>query len=269
MYPIGPYRLNAMTLTRWATPIVLALSMLLSQTGRAQADDADKILKAMSDYMASQSTISFSFDADIEVVTPDIQKIQYASSGQTLLTRPDKLRATRTGGYADVELVFDGKTATVLGKSANAYAQLDAPGSIDQLVERLRNQYSVALPGADLFSSHVYEDLTEDIVEGVHVGRGVIDGVECEHLAFRDTDTDWQLWVEVGDRPVPHKYIITSKTIAGAPQYTLRISNWKSGVQAAADAFVFKAPEGAKKVDITALSDLDEVPPGVVKGAKK
>jgi hypothetical protein len=265
----NPYRLSTATLTRWATPIALALFMLLPQTSGAQADDADMILKAMSAYLASQNTMSFSFDADIEVITPEIQKIQYASSGQALLSRPDKLRATRTGGYADVELVFDGKTATVFGKSANAFAQLDAPGSIDQLVDRLRNQYSIALPGADLLSSHVYEDLTEDVVEGVHVGRGVIDGVECEHLAFRDADTDWQLWVEVGDHPLPHKYVITSKTIAGAPQYTLRISNWKTGVQAAADAFAFKAPEGAKKVEITALSDLDEVPPGVAKGAKK
>ena len=62
------------------------------------------------------------------------------------------------------------------------------------------------------------------------MGRGVIDGIECEHLAFRNVDTDWQLWVEVGDPPIPRKMVITSKTTNSAPQYTLRV---KSGRPAA------------------------------------
>ncbi len=111
----------------------------------------------MSDYLASQKTISLSFDSDIEVITPEIQKIQFASSGQVLLSRPDKLRATRTGGYADVEIVFDGKTASVLGKNINAFVQLDAPGTMEQLVDKLRNDYSVALPGADLLVSNAFD----------------------------------------------------------------------------------------------------------------
>ena len=100
---------------------------------------------------------------------------------------------------------------------------------------------------------------------------GVVDGVECEHLAFRTPDTDWQIWIETGDRPVPHKYVITSKTLAGAPQYTLRIKDWKTDPIADADAFTFKAPEGATKasLDSEVMIELDEVPPGTTEGAKK
>ena len=98
-----------------------AIASFAAPTAHAGDDDALKILKGMSDYLASQKTISLSFDADIEVITPEIQKIQFASSGQVLLSRPDKLRATRTGGYADVEFVFDGKTVSVLGKNMNSY----------------------------------------------------------------------------------------------------------------------------------------------------
>ena len=83
---------------------------------KAQGNDADKILKAMSDYVASQKTLSITFDSDIEVITPSLQKIQFTSSGQVQLSRPDKLRATRTGGYTDVEIVFDGKTLTMNNK---------------------------------------------------------------------------------------------------------------------------------------------------------
>jgi hypothetical protein len=237
---------------------------------RAQSDDADKIVKALSEYLASQKNISLSFDSDTEVITPDVQKIQFASSGHLQMSRPDKLRASRTGGYADVELVFDGKTLTAYAKHINSYAQVDAPGSIDQLVDRLRDKFSVALPGADLLMSNVYDALTSDVVKGMYMGRGVIDGVECEHLAYRGQDTDWQIWVEVGDRPIPHKYVITSKGIAAAPQYTLVIRDWKTDAQPSANAFVFAPPKDAKNVEVAALPNIDEVPPPAEpKGAKK
>jgi hypothetical protein len=228
----------------------------------AQAQDASKILKAMSDYVTSQKVLSLAFDADIEVVTSELQKIQFTSSGQVLLSRPDKIRVTRTGGYTDVELVFDGKTAAVLGKNVNAFAQTDAPGSVDQLIDRLRDQYNVAMPGADLLLSGVYDELMADVVDAKHIGQGVVDGVECEHLAFRNPDIDWQLWVEIGARPIPRKYVITSKAVTGAPQYTLRIKDWRTDVQVAADAFAFKPPADAKQVEFTALREIDEVPPG-------
>jgi hypothetical protein len=246
-----------------------AIASVIAPTAYAADDDALKILKGMSDYLSRQKTISLSFDADIEVITPEIQKIQFASSGQVLLSRPDKLRATRTGGYADVEFVFDGKTVSVLGKNINAFTQLDAPGSLEQVIDKLRNDYSMALPGADLLVSNAFDVLSADVLSGAHIGRGVVAGFECEHLAFRNDDTDWQLWIQVGDEPIPRKYVITSKTEAGAPQYTLVVREWKTDVQPGADAFAFKTPEGAKKLDASALSALDEVPPGLPKGEKK
>jgi len=264
-------RPNARLPRPWIGAIALALTALISVTppAQAQGDDAAAILKAMSDYMASQKNISLTFDTDIEVITPDIQKIQFASSGKILLSRPDKLRASRTGGYADVELVFDGKAATVIGKHVNAFTQLNAPGSVDQLVNLLRQQYFVELPGADLLSTHVYDDLILDVLDAKHIGRGVIDGVECEHLAFRNQDTDWQIWIEVGARPIPRKFVITSKAVTGAPQYTLRIRDWKADAQIGADAFAFSPPAGAKQVEITALSGIDEVPPGISTGGQQ
>ena len=79
------------------------------------------------------------------------------------------------------------------------------------------------LPGADLLLSNSYDALVAGVKEAKHIGRGVIDGRECEHLAFRNFDTDWQLWVEVGEKPIPRKLVITSKTLNSAPQYTLRV----------------------------------------------
>ena len=226
----------------------------------ARADDAGQILKKMSDYLAAQKSISVTFDSSIEVITPQMEKIQFDNSGTLLLERPDKIRATRTGGYSDVEMVFDGKTFTVLGKNINSYVKMDAPGTVDQLIDTLRDR-GRELPGADLLLADVYDTLIKDVLEAKHIGEGVIGGVECEHLAFREQDTDWQLWVRTGSDPIPCKMVITSKAIGQAPEYTLTIRDWKTDVPVDTNTFAFKPPEGAKEVSPDALADLDELPP--------
>jgi hypothetical protein len=225
----------------------------------------------MTDYLASQKTLSASFDSSIEVITPEIEKIQFTSSGQIKMSRPDKLRVRRTGGYADVELVYDGKTISIYGNNAKAYVQAEVPGTVDQMIDAVQARAGVGLPGTDLLLSDAYEVLTATVIDGKHIGTGVVDGVECEHLAFRTSDADWQIWIETGAKPVPHKYVITSKTLAGAPQYTLRIKDWKTDAIADTEAFAFKPPEGATKasLDSDVMIEFDEVPPGTIEGAKK
>jgi hypothetical protein len=257
----------------WRILVVAALlSAAVSWTTGAHAqktDEAAQILKSMSDYVASQKNISLTYDSDVEVVTSEVEKIQFASSGKVVLSRPDKVRVSRTGGYADVELVFDGKTVSAVGKNINAYTQLESAGSIDQLIAKLRDMNLIVAPGADLLGSHVFDDLMADVIVSRHIGRGVIDGVECEHISFRNLDIDWQLWVEVGARPIPRKYVITSKGVGAAPQYTLRIKEWRTDAPIAADAFTFTPPQGANKVALDALANIDEIPNGVVAGGKR
>jgi hypothetical protein len=243
--------------------------VLSSAPSWAQTNDATRILKTMSDFIAMQQNVSITFDADIEVVTPDVQKIQFTNSGTVLMSRPDKLRATRTGGYADVELIIDGRTATFVSKDDKVYARLDLPGTIDQVIGLLRSDYSVTAPGADLLLSNVFAELTEGVIDAKHIGLGVIDGVECEHLAFRALEVDWQIWIEVGARPIPRKYIITSKSVAAAPQYTLRIKEWRTDPQVNANSFVFTPAPGTRQVAANEFPRVDEVPDGVVVGGLK
>lgn len=249
---------------RWpilVSTILIAVSFM--PEARAQVGDAEKLLKSMSDYVASQKMMSVTFDSDIEVVTSSLEKIQFTSSGQVQLSRPDKLRASRTGGYRDIEVVFDGKVLTVNNKDSKDYAQIEAPGTADQLIDVLRDKHGVVAPGADLLISNVYDVMMADVIESAVIGKGVIDGVECDHLAFRNTETDWQIWIESGSNPIPRKYVITSKGINGAPQYTLRIKEWKTDLPT--DAFAFKPNSSAKKIELVDLGDIDEVPQGITK----
>jgi hypothetical protein len=237
---------------------------------RAEADEASakSLVKAMSDYMATQKAISFSFETDLEIVTKDKQKLGLASSGTVTLNRPDKLRVTRHGGFADVEAVFDGKTLSLLGKNANIYGQIDVPGSIDHLIDELRDKYNRPVPGADLLQSNLYDELMPLVIDAKDLGSGVIGGVECDHLAFRTEEVDWQIWIAQGARPYPCRYVITSKLVDDAPQYSVQIRDWKTGNDVASDDFGFRNPAGARKLDLKDL-DTDELPKVFTPGGPK
>ena len=257
--------------TRTALCLLAAMAITGASAPAAWAEDgeAQKILKTMADYVSRQENLALKYDSDIEVVTPAVEKIQFSASGDVTLSRPNKFRISRTGGYADVELISDGSNVTVYDRGGNRFAQVTGSPSFDEAVDRLRNEASLELPGADLLLSKPYDELMAGVLEAKHIGRGVVQGVECEHLAFRNLDTDWQIWVEVGDKPLPRKYVITSKAVGAAPQYTLRLRDWKTGVSPAPDAFAFKPPDGSSGVAITVLKDIDEIPEGVVPGGIK
>jgi hypothetical protein len=256
---VGMVRANVKT---WATVLAVAATFGIGNVSAARADEANakSLFKAMSDYLAAQKAISFEYDTTLEIVTRQNQKLGLASSGTLTLNRPDKVHATRTGGFADVELVFDGKTLTLLGKNANSYAQVEASGTIDQLVDVLRNKYGRAVPASDLLMSDVYSQLMPLVVDTKDLGSGVIGGVECDHLAFRTEDVDWQIWIAQGNRPYPCRYIITSTKVTEGPQYTIDVRAWKTGTEVASDPFGLQLPTGAKKLNPSDVPDFDELP---------
>ena len=78
-----------------------------------------------------------------------------------------------------------------------------------EIHECIRERLAVRIPFAQSprerarFPSSLVPPLGEEdanVIDAKHIGRGVIDGVECEHLAFRNLDTDWQIWIEAGAR---------------------------------------------------------------------
>ena len=243
---------------------VMALSLIigLGTSAGVSADEADakRLLKAMSDYLAATKVLSFEYDATLEVVTKEEQKLALVSSGDVSLSRPDKILVTRAGGFADVEMSFDGETLTILGKNLNIYAQQDMPGTLNHLVDELRFKYNRPLPAADLLLSDSYDALMHDVIDVKDLGSGVVGGVECDYLAFRTDEVDWQIWIAQGERPYPCRYTITTKLLAGAPQYTIQIRDWKTGAEVAATDFSFKNTTDANKVDLKNLEGTGDFP---------
>jgi hypothetical protein len=164
-------------------------------------------------------------------------------------------------------MLFDGKTLTLLGKTENLYTQVDVPGTLDTLVDELRDKYNRPLPAADLLLSNSYDELMLDVEDAKDLGSGVIDGVECDFLAFRKKEVDFQIWIAHGDRPYPCRYVVTSKLVAGGPQYTIQIRDWESGDEVGTADFAFANTTNAEKIDPTAIKGkLSDLPGNLTMG---
>ncbi len=267
LQPVGPNNTEEGRALNRRVELIRMKTIMGAGGAGVVAEHAKGLLKAMSDYMAGQNAISFGYDAILEVVTKEDQKLSIASSGGVTLNRPDKLRATRSGGFADVEMIFDGKTLTLVGKNANLFTQIAVPGSVDNLVDELTNKYDRPLPASDLLSSNAYDQLILDVTDVKDLGSGVVEGVECDYLAFRTEGVDWQIWIAHGDRPYPCKYVITSKNVDKQPQYSIQIRDWKTGYEVAVDDFAFNNSTNAMQIEPKDLkAKMSEMPENFKRG---
>lgn len=252
--------MRARSAARPGAVVLILLMMAVAPDASADASQAKSLFKAMSDYLGKQTKMSLDLDTSLEVVTNDQQKLSLASSGSLTMVRPDKVRMVRRGGFADAELYFNGQTLSLFRRDQNIYSKINMPGSVEHLVGELRDKYQRPLPAADLLSANVFDAMMPDVKDVKDLGTGFIRGLECDHIAFRTDEVDWQLWIARGDRPYPVRLIVTSKKVAGSPQYQVDVTNFKSDGQVTTTDFNFVPPPGAKLVQPSELKSFDELP---------
>lgn len=244
--------------SRFFTVLGMGVS-LWTLPASAQDESAMSLFKEMSDYLTAQKSISTNYDATLEIVTGELQKVSLASSGSLTANRPDKVKMTRTG-LVDVEMVFNGKKLSFYGKNLNVFTSAEFEGTIDDLIDTLRLDYGMDIPAADLLSTTPYEIMTADVIDAKSMGSGVIRGQYCSHLLFRTPQVDWEIWVSEGEQPYPCRFTITSKMMAMAPSYTIEFTDWKTGADVAAADFTLKTDPDAKEVPVSDLqAAIDEI----------
>jgi len=243
--------------------LTVALGLGLSAGAAIAAEgmdpNADEILRSMSKFLADTKAFSVSADISNEIISVEGQKLQFNGHATILIERPSRFHATRKGRFADAELIFDGSKLTVYGKTAKAYFQKDVAGTIDQAIPALERELGLSLPGADLLLSNPYAVLTAGVTSSGYHGIAPIGGVPAHHLSFRTPRVDWQIWVKDGAEPLPLKYVITTKWLTGAPQYSVELSHWNTKPVIASDRFKFAVPQGATSLQALVVDETGEL----------
>ncbi|MDB4965250.1 MAG: hypothetical protein JWN44_939 [Myxococcales bacterium] len=244
-------------MTRTSTIVAMVLIPVAAGAGGSPGDStrphidprADALVHRMSAELASLRSFRVDADAADEVVLRSGQKLQELSQSHVAVKRPNRLRAERVGTIADVVLRYDGDQLSLFGNRTAMYATAHAPPTLDGAINYGRDRLGLEAPAADLLFSRPYDVLMDGVSSGEYVGLEPVDGVPCHHLAFRAAEVDWQIWIEDGPHPLPRRYVITSKTELGSPEFTVRLSHWDPQASLPDSLFSFAPPAGATKID--------------------
>ena len=240
----------AAILARCGTLIAVAgVSVAVQAQPAGIAPEAQRILKASTDFLASQKQFSADTRITLEVVLKSGQKIEFNHTARQSVQRPNKLRAERTGDLVQQVFVYDGKALTLFNPTDKVYAQVAAPDTLEGMLEFARTKLDIVAPAGDLIYPNAYGILMDGVTDGFVVGKAVIEGVLCDHLAFRAPHVDLQVWVQQGAQPLPRKLVITTRDLPNAPQFAVTMTKWNLKPTLGMQTFTFTPPAGAKKLD--------------------
>jgi hypothetical protein len=208
--------------------------------------DAIKALEDMGRYLRTLNAFQIHSQTTRDEVLDDGQNITFGGTVDMIVARPNRLRAEVTSDKQQRLYFDDGKTFSVWARRVNYYATIPAPPTLRELADKLADKYDVELPVADLFYWGERKD-TDEIKGAMDIGASQIDGVTCEHYAFRQDGADWQVWIQQGDYPLPRKLVITTTTDPARPKYT-SVLTWNLAPSFNDAAFAFVPPKDAKKI---------------------
>jgi hypothetical protein len=231
-------------------PVGLSVSITPARAeGPAIEPEATQLLKRMTDYLGDLDRFSLDTDNMLEDVLVTGQKIQYDFTSSVRIQRPDRLQAERTGDLLRQLLVYDGATLTIYNPEDGYYAKAAAPDNIDGVLHFARDTLDIVPPVGDIVFTNAFDLLTASVTSGFVVGKSMVGGVRCDHLAFRTPVVDWQIWIADGDQPLPYKYVLTTMDDPAHPQYLVLMSNWNVAPDFDAAMFQFTKPADATEID--------------------
>ena len=219
--------------------------------------DAVNALKQMSAYLTSLKTAGITSNGSMDVVTDDGQRIQLDAVTKYKLRKPGFV-IDYDSDLKKRQFYYDGKTFTVYSPATGMYATAPAPATNREALDTLYKQYGIALPLEDLFRwADPNGKRDDDLKSAYQVGTATIDGVETNHYAFREGDTDWEVWIQQGDKPLPKKLVIVDRTDPTRPTFIARL-NWQVNPAYSDKDFTFVPGPGAKRIPIATYKGTGE-----------
>ena len=213
------------------------------------------VLKQMATYLRSLDRFTVRVEKTTELILPTDQRLHADQTAEIAIQKPNRLRVNFQNLSGGRQLFYDGTNFSLYTPEANVYASAAAAPTLDETLDLLANQYRISLPVTDVLVANPDSRLAQNLTSETYVGRILVGGVPCHHLAFRTPEVDWEIWIEDGPRPLPRRLILTDKSVEGSPQMAAALTDWDVAPQFATDLFAFNPPPNAEKI-----SFVDEAP---------
>jgi hypothetical protein len=206
-------------------------------------------LKMMGTYLRTLQSFQVEADLSTDDVMDDGQVVQSSSKVNLLAAKPNRFRVEVTGDDPSRLYLYDGKSFTIWGQNTDYYATVPAPPTIPELIDKITDRYDIDLPLVDLFRWGTAEEDEKKIKTAVDIGLSTVDGVTCEQYAFHQDDIDWQIWIQLGQYPLPRKIVIRTLSDEAKPQHS-EVLTWNLAPSFNDGAFIFDPPADARRIVI-------------------
>ena len=243
------------------TPCLLALALASAAVGAPAQTAAPatptvdpatvQALKTMGAHLQSLQRFRLTNDLTGERVLTDGQKLQHMASAVIDVQRPNRLRVKMSSARSQRELFYDGQQVTLFTPVQKYYASVPFTGSLVELADALQAKYGFELPLADLFLMGTPAAPLDKLDSAMNAGQDLVGDDLCNHYALRQGNFDWQIWITVGDKPLPRKLVITNRGDEARPQ-SVSLIEWDMKSVLASSAYTFKPPKGAKAIEMVA-----------------
>jgi hypothetical protein len=181
--------------------------------------------------------------------------------------RPNRLLAEMTGDDGSNKVVFDGKTLTVFSAQEKKYVSILVPeGPIDGMLREAVGDIGIDFPLTDFLSDAPDKAFLTGVTAGGVVSTVTIDGVRCDHLFFsQPPGIELELWLEMNDRSLPRRLIVTHRSLPGQPNFIAEFADWDFTIHPSDADFVFQSPADAVQAQLKPVA----APPAKRKGGTK
>jgi Predicted periplasmic protein (DUF2092) len=172
------YRFFAGLLLCWL--LMLAPAWSVAQPKQAKAPpiepQAAHVLKHMTEYLTGLQQFSVQAEIAEDVLLDSGLTIQAGRRVTASVRRPNRLRVDALGDLGDRQLVYDGKTMTLMDLSNHVYSTIDVPPEIDAALNPTIKAYNLRAPLADLIYANTYDYLMAGTLAGFYLGLNSVDG---------------------------------------------------------------------------------------------
>lgn len=227
--------LTAGVIVAWHAP---ASAQQAGAAAPAMETEAVDAVKKMGAYLRGLESFALTADTTRDDITETGQNVEFASHLDMKARRPDRLRLDVTSDRRQRQYFYDGETVTVYSPVTGAFGVVDAPPTIRETIEVAASDYDLEVPLADLFLWGTDSDDVDALTDAFVVGPSSVDGIACDHYAFRQEGIDWQIWIRSEDPPLPCKLVITTTSEESRPRYEATLA-WDTGASMADGDFVF------------------------------
>jgi len=238
--------------------LAIILAAALPCAAFAQSDEIDSQavarLRSATDFLAAQQSFSMETRSTLEAVLTTGQKLEFDFAVTLSMVRPNRLRADRIDGLVKQVFFYDGTTLALYNPDDGYFAAAAAPPTVEAMLDYAREKLDIVAPAEDIVYEDAFSILMADVTTAFVVGKAVVEGVRCDHLAFRNPDTDFQIWIEDGGQPLIRKMVITSANVAGAPDFSVVFTSWDLEPDFGDGFFTFEPPAGAVKIDFLPIT---------------